>query len=151
MENFSNEAYYLFFSTLSNRTRLAIIDVLKEGPKNISEISEALEQDETTVAYNLKRLEHSALLRSEGSGKEKLYSLNMEIVEPLSELLAFHTNKYCPRSQELYTSRKTQGVYEKRSCKRDIYRTRMIPLTRLNYKRKKVCHFCPNFPIRNSL
>jgi predicted transcriptional regulator len=69
MENFSNEAYYLFFSTLSNRTRLAIIDVLREGPKSISGVSDALEQDETTVAYNLKRLENYAKVCSEGSGK----------------------------------------------------------------------------------
>ena len=130
MENFSNEAYYLFFSSLSNRTRLAIIDVLKEGPKNISGISKTLEQYETTVAYNLNRLEHSALLRSAGSGKEKLYSLNMEIIEPLSELLAFHTSKYCPKLKNCIPSGKTQRIYEKRSVKRDVYRTRMIPQKR---------------------
>src|SRR5208337_228182 len=117
MENFSNEAYYLFFSTLSNRTRLAIIDVLKEGPKNISGISKALEQDETTVAYNLNRLEHSALLRSAGSGKEKLYSLNMEIVEPLSELLAFHTSKYCPSLKNCIPPEKLKEYMKKEAAK----------------------------------
>ena len=117
MENFSNEAYYLFFSALSNRTRLAIIDVLKESPKNIAEISEALEQDETTVAYNLKRLENSALLRSEGLGKEKLYSLNMEIVEPLSELLAFHTSKYCPNLKICIPLEKLKEYMKKEAAK----------------------------------
>jgi predicted transcriptional regulator len=117
MENFANEAYYLFFSTLSNRTRLAIIDVLKEGPKNISGISKALEQDETTVAYNLNRLEHSALLRSAGSGKEKLYSLNMEIVEPLSELLAFHTSKYCPNLKNCIPPEKLKEYMKKEAAK----------------------------------
>ena len=96
MENFSNEAYYLFFSSLANRTRLAIIDVIAEGPKNISEIAKDLEQEENTVVANINRLEHCALLRSEGSGKAKIYSLNLEIVAPLSELLAFHSSKYCP-------------------------------------------------------
>ena len=117
MENFSNEAYYLFFSTLANRTRLAIIDVLRESPKNISEISEALEQDETTVAYNLKQLEHHALLCSEGSGKKKLYSLNREIVEPLSELLAFHTNKYCPRLKNCIPPEKLKEYMKKEAAK----------------------------------
>ena len=117
MEDFSNEAYYLFFSTLSNRTRLAIIDVLKEGPKNISEISKALEQDEATVSYNLKRLENFALLRSTGSGKEKLYSLNKEIVEPLSELLAFHTNKYCPRLKNCIPPEKLREYMKKEAAK----------------------------------
>ena len=117
MENFSNEAYYLFFSTLSNRTRLAIIDVLREGPKNISALSEALEQDEITVTYNLKRLENSALLHSEGSGKEKVYSLNREIVEPLSELLAFHTNKYCPSLKSCIPQEKLKKYMKKEAAK----------------------------------
>ncbi len=117
MENFSNEAYYLFFSTLASRTRLAIIGVLREGPKNISEISEALEQDETAVAYNLKRLENSAFLCSVGSGKAKLYSLNREIVEPLSELLAFHTNKYCPRLKNCIPPEKLKEYMKKEAAK----------------------------------
>jgi DNA-binding transcriptional ArsR family regulator len=117
MENFSNEAYYLFFSALANRTRLAIIDVLKEGPKSISGVSDALEQDESVVAYNIKRLEHSALLRSVGSGKEKLYSLNMEIVEPLSELLTFHTNKYCPDLKSCITLEKLKEYMKKEAAK----------------------------------
>jgi len=117
MENFSNEAYYLFFSTLSNRTRLAIIDVLKEGPKDVFGISKALEQDEATVAYNLNRLVNSALLRSEGSGKEKLYSLNREIVAPLSELLAFHTNKYCPKLKNCIPPEKLKEYMKKEAAK----------------------------------
>ncbi len=117
MENFSNEAYYLFFSTLANRTRLAIIDVLREGPKNISGISDALEQDETTVSYNVKLLDHSAFLRSESSGKEKLYSLNREIVEPLSELLAFHTSKYCPNLKNCIPPDKLKEYMKKEAAK----------------------------------
>jgi DNA-binding transcriptional ArsR family regulator len=117
MENFSNEAYYLFFSTLSNRTCLAIIDVLKESPKNILGISNALEQDESTVANNLKRLENYAIVCSEGSGKEKLYSLNREIVEPLSELLAFHTNKYCPGLKNCIPPEKLKEYMKKEAAK----------------------------------
>ena len=118
MEDFSNEAYYLFFSTLANRTRLAIIDALASGPKNISGILEALELDEEPVATNLKRLENLALLRSNGSGKEKVYSLNMEIVEPLSELLAFHTSKYCPNLRTCVPPEKLKEYMKKEAEKR---------------------------------
>ena len=117
MENFSNEAYYLFFSTLAKRTSLAIIDVLSTGPKNISGISEVLEQKEATVAPNLKRLEHCALLRLEGFGKEKMYSLNMEIVSPLSELLAFHTSKYCPSLKSCVPPEKLKEYMKKEAAK----------------------------------
>jgi DNA-binding transcriptional ArsR family regulator len=96
MKEFCNEAYYLIFSTLANRTRLAIIDVLKNDRKSISEISTALEQKESIIAHNLKPLEKCAIVLSEGSGKDRYYSLNREIMGPLSELLAFHVDKHCP-------------------------------------------------------
>jgi predicted transcriptional regulator len=117
MEGFSNEAYYLFFSTLANRTRLAIIDVLKEGPKNLSGVSDTLEQEETIVAQNIKLLESSSLLRSEGSGKEKLYSLNMEVFAPLSELLTFHTNKYCPNLKSCIPPAKLKAYMKREAAK----------------------------------
>ena len=96
MKSFSNEAYYLFFSALASRTRLAIIDVLRDGSKTLTEVSQALDQPKSVVLKDLERLEHSALVRSQGLGEEKQYSLNMEVVEPLSEIIEFHTSKYCP-------------------------------------------------------
>jgi len=54
---------------------------------------------------------------SEGSGKEKLYSLNMEIVEPLSELLAFHTNKYCPGLTNCIPPEKLKQYMKKEAAK----------------------------------
>jgi DNA-binding transcriptional ArsR family regulator len=96
MKEFSNEAYYLIFSTLANRTRLAIIDALKNGSKTISEISRALEQEEKVISRNLEPLTKCAILLSRGSGKAKVYCLNKELIEPLSELLEFHVDKYCP-------------------------------------------------------
>jgi DNA-binding transcriptional ArsR family regulator len=96
MNPFSNEAYYLLFSTLANRTRLAIIDVLDSGSKTIEEISKALDQQETTIAHNLTALEKCLIISSQKSNREKRYFLNKEIVEPLSEVLSFHVSKYCP-------------------------------------------------------
>jgi len=100
MREFSNEPYYVFFSTLANRTRLAIIDILKNGPKTVSEISKTLEQREDVIFQNLKILAKIGLVLVEESEKEKRYALNKEIIEPLSELMAFHVDKYCPGSRE---------------------------------------------------
>ena len=97
---FCNEAYYLFFSTLANRTRLTILDVLEGGPKTVSEISAALKTEPEYVVQNLKPLTACAFLHSEGSGEQKRYSLNMEIVEPIGHILAFHAAKYCPKLQK---------------------------------------------------
>ena len=96
MKEFCNEAYYMIFSTLANRTRLAIIDVLKEGSKTASEIAKALGQDENVIVHNLAPLAKCVIVLSSGSGKQKTYCLNKEIIEPLSELLEFHVEKYCP-------------------------------------------------------
>ena len=100
MKSFSNEAYYYFFSSLANRTRLAIIDVLNESPKTPLEISKDLEQEEATIGHNLKALEKCAIVNSRKSGRKTVYSLNKEILEPLSEILAFYVNKYCSGLEE---------------------------------------------------
>ncbi len=120
MKPFSNEAYYSFFSALANRTRLAMIDVLKDGPKTTVEISKALDQQEATIIYNLKALEESVIVNSKKSDKENLYSLNKEIVEPLSEILSFHVNKYCTGLEKCIPSQKLKE-YMKQEAKKTTY------------------------------
>lgn len=118
MEDFSNEAYYRFFSALANRTRLAIIDVLKEEAKPLSEISNALKQEPDITRQNLEVLEHCILVRSEGSGKEKVYALNKEVLEPLSELLAFHASKHCPGLKECIPEKKLREYMKQEAAKK---------------------------------
>jgi DNA-binding transcriptional ArsR family regulator len=118
MEKFSNEAYYQFFSALANRTRLAIIDVLKEGAKSVSEISSTLKHEPENIIRNLKVLEHCVLILSEGSGEEKRYSLNKEVLEPLSEILAFHTSKHCPGLKECVPEEKLREYMKQEAAKR---------------------------------
>jgi ArsR family transcriptional regulator, repressor of sdpIR and other operons len=117
MEDFSNDAYYLFFSALASRTRLAIIDILKEGPKTAPEISDALKQEQKIISQNLELLEHCALIRAEISGKKKLYSLNKEIIEPLAEIVSFHTSKHCPGLKECVPPEKLKEYLKKEAAK----------------------------------
>jgi DNA-binding transcriptional ArsR family regulator len=117
MNGFSNEAYYLFFATLANRTRLAIIDVLRDGPKNVSEISTALKHNQSVIAANLEKLEKCVLVISETSGNERLYSLNQEIIEPLSEALEFHTAKHCPGLRVCIPPEKLREYMKKEAAK----------------------------------
>jgi len=117
MKPFSNEAYYLLFSALANRTRLAIIDVLKDGPKTILEISKALDQQEATIAHNLTPLKKCMIVNSHKSGKEHLYSLNKEVVEPLSEILSFHVNKYCPGLEKCIPPQKIKEYMKQEAAK----------------------------------
>jgi DNA-binding transcriptional ArsR family regulator len=118
MEDFSNEAYYQFFSALANRTRLAIIDTLKEDGKNLSEISSALKHEQEDVLQNLKVLEHCVLILSKGSGKEKRYTLNKEVLAPLSDILAFHTSKHCPGLKECIPEEKLREYMKREAAKK---------------------------------
>ena len=117
MKPFSNEAYYLFFSTLANRTRLAVIDVLSEGPKTLAEISKALEQNEKTIAHNLKFLEGCMIVTSQKSKGKQRYSLNKEIIEPLSEILSFHVSKYCPGLEKCIPPKKLKEYLKQEAAK----------------------------------
>ncbi len=120
MREFSNEAYYMFFSTLANRTRLAIIDVLRDGNKSVSEVAKVVEQDEDVVRQNLKLLVECALILSLGSEEEETYRLNFEIIEPLSELLEFHVEKHCPSFTECVPADKLKQ-YMKKEAARTTY------------------------------
>jgi DNA-binding transcriptional ArsR family regulator len=96
LDKFSNEAYYRFFNALSNRTRLAIIDELREKSKTASEVAQALNEDPEVTSQYLELMAGCMLLEWEGLGPERRYSLNNEILEPLNEALSIHTTKYCP-------------------------------------------------------
>jgi DNA-binding transcriptional ArsR family regulator len=117
MKAFCTEAYYMIFSTLANRTRLAIIDVLKDGAKTTSAISKILEQDEKIVSDNLKPLVNCALVLPEGAGKNKTYCINKEIIEPLAEMLEFHVDKYCPDFNKCIPPEKLKAYLKEEAAK----------------------------------
>jgi len=118
MEEFSNEAYYRFFFTLANRTRLAIIDVLKENSKTAYEIANVLKQEPVVISQNLEVLEKCILIRSEDTGKQKRYTLNKEVLEPLSEILSFHTSKHCPGLKECIPEEKLKEYMKQEAAKK---------------------------------
>lgn len=85
-----------FFVTLTNRIRLRVIDYLREnGPKNVTQICAALKMDQTTVSHNLSRLRNCGFVIAKKNGKERVYSINKETLDPLLKLIEKHTEKYC--------------------------------------------------------
>mgnify|MGYP001030018900 FL=1 len=92
-----NTTCNLFFSTLSNPTRLAIVELLHKGPRNVTEISRALAQDQTMISHNLRPLVRCRFIFTERRWKERVYSLNKETMEPLFNLIVNHARKHCPR------------------------------------------------------
>jgi DNA-binding transcriptional ArsR family regulator len=109
-----SETCHQFFSTLANPTRLAILELLRDGPRNVTEIADALKQEQSMISHNLKPLEKCRFVFSERRKKERFYSLNKETMEKLFKIFSYHAEKYCPTKGKCLTK---EGFREHR--KRD--------------------------------
>lgn len=118
-----SETCHLFFSTLSNPTRLGILELLRETPKNVTQLAEALNQEQSMISHNLKPLTRCRFVFVKRKGKERVYSLNKEVMEPLFKIFAYHAEKYCPTKGRCLTDK---GLRErrKREASNPIYVTR---------------------------
>ena len=118
-----SETCHQFFSTLANPTRLAILELLRDGPRNVTEISEALKQEQSMISHNLKPLERCRFVFSERKKKERFYSLNKETMEQLFKIFSYHAEKYCPTEGKCLTDK---GLREqkKKDASNSLYFTR---------------------------
>lgn len=89
------ELCYGFFSTLANPTRLAIIERLIDQPMNVTDLAEALGQEQSMISHNLRPLIHCNFVNAERKGKQRIYSVNIETVEPLVEVVENHATRHC--------------------------------------------------------
>ncbi len=87
-------ALSLLFRALSNDSRVSILNLLRDGPKSVGQISKALRLEQTAVSHNLKCLTFCGLVTSNRLGKTIEYSLNQETVEPLLRIADRHVSKY---------------------------------------------------------
>jgi DNA-binding transcriptional ArsR family regulator len=87
---------YGFFSTLANPTRLGILEKLRNRPMNVTDLAEALGQEQSMVSHNLRTLERCNLISSERRGKEKVYAVNKETVGGIFKVVENHAEKHCP-------------------------------------------------------
>lgn len=86
---------YGFFNTLANPTRLAIIQLLDEGPKSVSEIINALGQEQSMISHNLRPLVNCKLVNARREGKQRIYRLNKKTLDPIINALEDHSNSFC--------------------------------------------------------
>lgn len=88
-------AYKIFFGTLVSESRLKIINLLRKGEKNVSQIMEELQLEQTAVSHDLKRLKQCGFVTVEINGKFRNYKLNEETIAPLMKLIDSHMSKNC--------------------------------------------------------
>lgn len=92
------KSYKVFFETISNKTRLSIIELLQKKPMSVTDICEALKEEQSKVSHNLKKLTDCHFLDVEQKGKQRIYSLNKETIVPLLNLVTKHVEKFCDKS-----------------------------------------------------
>ena len=86
---------YRFFATLANPTRLAALETLMERPMNVTQLAETLGQEQSMISHNLRPLVTCQLVHVEKRGRERLYSLNHETVNPLFKVIENHAVNFC--------------------------------------------------------
>jgi ArsR family transcriptional regulator len=87
--------YNRFLNTVSNEKRLKIIDLLRNGPKRVTEIYKALGFEQSTASRHLICLQKCGFVFVKPNGQERIYSLNKQTILPLLKLIDKHTHKYC--------------------------------------------------------
>ncbi len=89
------ETYQFFFGALANPNRLQIINTLRQGRKNVGEICDATNFEQTMVSHNLKILEYHGMVFVEKEGKYRYYTVNTKTIKPLLECIDAHMEEYC--------------------------------------------------------
>src|SRR3989344_7803216 len=84
------EAYKIFFGTLVSESRVKIINLLRKGRKNVSELITELKADQTAVSHDLSRLKRCGFVISEIEGKFRYYKINSETIELIMENIDKH-------------------------------------------------------------
>lgn len=90
-----DDAYDYFIATLSNRTRLKILNELLVGDKNVGQLTDVIGVDQSTVSNGLSRLKSCGFVSVVPNGTERIYSINKETIEPLMTLVNKHIGKFC--------------------------------------------------------
>ncbi|MBR6309139.1 MAG: winged helix-turn-helix transcriptional regulator [Lachnospiraceae bacterium] len=81
------------FKVFSDSTRIRILYVLMDGEKNVGDISEAVEMNQSAVSHQLKTLKTSHLVKVRRDGKAMLYSLADDHVETILKIGMEHISE----------------------------------------------------------
>src|SRR5262249_36229299 len=86
-------------AALASPERLRIVRLLREGPRNVTEIADMLGTTVVNASHHLAVLRNAKLVRSQRQGRFMLYSLLPSVFSPGEEVpgAAEHINLGCCR------------------------------------------------------
>tara|TARA_Y100000310_G_C20162024_1_gene569626 strand:- start:208 stop:504 length:297 start_codon:yes stop_codon:yes gene_type:complete len=89
------EKQYKFFETIAHKSRWRILELLASGPKNVTEIAKALNEEQSKVSHSLKKLLECNVVTATQIGKQRRYYLNKDTILPIIQLAGKHVEKHC--------------------------------------------------------
>jgi ArsR family transcriptional regulator len=75
------------FHALSDETRLALLDRLKEGEQCVCELTDAMNTGQSRLSFHLKVLKDAGLVEDRREGRWMYYSLSAQAIEELDGLV----------------------------------------------------------------
>jgi ArsR family transcriptional regulator, zinc-responsive transcriptional repressor len=87
--------YHLFFTNLANPLKIEMITSLKKKEKNVTELSEELEVEQSKISHALSSLKECRIVESKQKGKQRIYSLNKKTIIPILKLIDKHKCEHC--------------------------------------------------------
>lgn len=76
------------FKALSDPTRRAILDLLKDGARTAGEIGSRFDMTGATVSHHLSVLREAGLISDERRGKFICYELNLSVLDEITGWIA---------------------------------------------------------------
>ena len=101
MQKFTPEALQQvaeYFQTLSEPTRLQILNLLRTGEHNVGEIAEACECSSANVSRHLSMLTRNGLVERESRGNTVYYAIADESVYALCDLVCSNIARHVTKS-----------------------------------------------------
>lgn len=87
--------YHIFFTNLSNKLKINIIQSLRKKEKSVGEIVDGLKVEQSKVSHALASLRCCSIVKSKQKGKQRIYYLNKETIIPILNLIDRHEKKSC--------------------------------------------------------
>jgi DNA-binding transcriptional ArsR family regulator len=82
-----------FFKVFAEPTRLAILQMLRQGPASVNDIVASLSTSQANISKQLKTLYEADLLIREQRGTQVFYSISEPLVFDLCELVCSKLNR----------------------------------------------------------
>ena len=88
-------SYHLFFTNLANKTRFAIVMSLKLGSQSVNEITKMVGGEQSNISHHLSKLVSCNIIFVRQEGKQRMYSLNEQLINPILKIIDAHVTTHC--------------------------------------------------------